>query len=76
LPTVLSITFREEQRLKVFDNRVLKVLFDQRDQIVVGLRTLLNEELRNLYSSSSTIISIIRNKVKEDVMGRACSTNG
>jgi hypothetical protein len=27
---LLSITFREGHRLKVFDNRVLKVIFDQR----------------------------------------------
>jgi hypothetical protein len=38
-----------------------------------GWRKLHNEELHNLYSSPS-IIRIV--KIKDDVIGRACSTNG
>jgi hypothetical protein len=38
-----------------------------------GWRKLHNEELHNLYSSP---IIIRMNQVKEDEMGRACSTNG
>jgi hypothetical protein len=41
-----------------------------RDEVTGGWRKLHNEELHNLYSSSS----IIR-KVKEDEMGRTCSTH-
>jgi hypothetical protein len=53
---------------------VLRRIFGpKRDEVTGGLRKLHNEELHNLYSSRS-IIRIM--KVKEDEMGRACSTNG
>jgi hypothetical protein len=55
LPVVLygcetwSLTLREEHRLKVFENRVLRSIFGQkRDEVTGGLRKLHNEELRNL----------------------------
>jgi hypothetical protein len=44
-----SLTLREEHRLKVFDNSVLK-----RDE-VIGWRNVHNEELHNLYSSQNVI---------------------
>jgi hypothetical protein len=44
---------------------VLRRIFGpKRDEIMVGWRKLHNEELRNLYD-----------QVKEDEMGRACSTH-
>jgi hypothetical protein len=50
------LTLREEHRLRVFENRVLRRLFEPtRDEIIGGRRKLFNEELHNLYSSSSTI---------------------
>jgi hypothetical protein len=58
----------------VFENRVLRKIFGpKRDEVTGEKRKLHNEELRDLYSSSS----IIRvNQVEEDEMGRPCSTNG
>jgi hypothetical protein len=66
LPMVLygcetwSLALREEYRLRVFDNRVLRRIFGQRRHEVTGeWRKLHNEELRDLYSSPS-IIRIIK----------------
>jgi hypothetical protein len=51
-----SLALREEHRLRVFENRVLRGLFGQkRDEVVGGWRKLHNEELHNLYSSPSII---------------------
>jgi hypothetical protein len=61
LPVVLygcetwSLTVREEHKLRVFENRVL------RDGVTGGWRKLHNEELHNLYSSPS-IIKIIKSR--------------
>jgi hypothetical protein len=53
-----SLTLREEHRLRVFENRVLRRIFGpKRDEMAGGWRKLQNEEL-NLYLSPST--SIIR----------------
>jgi hypothetical protein len=50
----LSLTFREEHRLRVFENRVLRRIFGpKRDEVTGGWRKLLNEEHRDLYSSPS-----------------------
>jgi hypothetical protein len=58
LPVVLhgcetwSLTLREEHRLRVFDNMVLKRIFGpKRDEVTGEWRKLHNEELHNLYSS-------------------------
>jgi hypothetical protein len=65
LPVVLygcetwSLTLREERRLRVFENRVLRRIFGpRRDEVMGGWRKLHNEELRDLYSSPSIIRSI------------------
>jgi hypothetical protein len=51
-----SLTLREEHRLKVFENRVLRRIFGpKRDQVMGEWRKLHNEELHNLYSSPDTI---------------------
>jgi hypothetical protein len=51
-----SLTLKEEPRLRVFENRVLRRIFDpKRDEVTAGWRKLHNEELHNLYSSPSTI---------------------
>jgi hypothetical protein len=63
LPVVLygretwSLTLREEHRLRVFENRVLRGIFGpQRDEVTRGWKELHNGELHNLYSSRSIII--------------------
>jgi hypothetical protein len=68
LPVVLyecetwSLTLREEHRLRVFENRVLRGIFGlKRDEVTGEWRKLHNEELRDLYSSPS-IIRIIKSR--------------
>jgi hypothetical protein len=57
-----SLTLREEHRLRVFENRVLRRIFGQkRDEVTGGWRKLHNEELHNLYSSPS-IIRMIKSR--------------
>jgi hypothetical protein len=52
----LSQTLREEHKLRVFENRVLRRIFGQkRDKVIGGWRKLHNEELHNLYSFTSII---------------------
>jgi hypothetical protein len=47
----LSLTLREEHRLRVFGNRVLRRIFGpRRDEVTGEWRKLHNEELRDLYS--------------------------
>jgi hypothetical protein len=49
-----SLTLREDHRLRVFENRVLRrIVGPKRDEVTGGCRKLHNEELHNLYSSSS-----------------------
>jgi hypothetical protein len=57
LPVVLygceiwSLTLREEHRLRVFENRVLRRIFGpKRDEVTGEWRRLHNEGLYNLYS--------------------------
>jgi hypothetical protein len=69
-----SLTLREEHRLRVFENRVLRIFGPKRDEVTAGWRKLHNEELHNLYSSPRIIM--YNEQVKENEMGRACSTNG
>jgi hypothetical protein len=55
-----SLTLREEHRLRVFENWMLRRIFGpKRDEVTGGWRKLLNEELHNLYPSS-TIIRMIK----------------
>jgi hypothetical protein len=50
------LALKEEHRLRVFKNRVLRRIFRPMwDEVARGWRKMLNEELRNLYSSPSTI---------------------
>jgi hypothetical protein len=62
LPVVLygceiwSLTLREEHRLRVFENRVLRRIFlPKRDEVTGEWRKLHNEELHNLYSYPAII---------------------
>jgi hypothetical protein len=50
------LTLREEHRLRVFENRVLRRIFGlNRGEATGGWRKLHNEELHNLYFSPSII---------------------
>jgi hypothetical protein len=50
----LSLTLREEHRLRVFEKRVLRRIFGPKSDEVTGCwRKLHNEELHGLYSSPS-----------------------
>jgi hypothetical protein len=52
----LFLTLREEYRLRVSENRVLRRIFGpKRVEVIRGWRILHNEELRYLYSWPSTI---------------------
>jgi hypothetical protein len=68
LPAVLygcetwSWTLREEHRLRVFENRVLRRIFGpKRDEVTGDWRKLHNEDLHRLYSSPS-IIRMIKSR--------------
>jgi hypothetical protein len=51
-----SLTLREECRLRVFENRVLRRISGPKsDEVIGGWRKLNNEELHNLYCSSSKL---------------------
>ena len=66
LPVVLygcetwSLTLREERRLRVFENRVLRRIFGpKRDEVTREWRKLNIEELNDLYSSPD-IVQVIK----------------
>jgi hypothetical protein len=68
LPVVLygcetwSLTLREEQRLRVFENRGLRRIFGpKRDEATEDWRRLHNEELNDMYSSPN-IIRVIKSR--------------
>ena len=68
LPVVLygcetwSLTLREECRLRVFENRVLRRIFGpKRDEVTGEWRKLHNEQLNDLYSSPN-IVRVIKSR--------------
>jgi hypothetical protein len=70
----LSVTLREEHRLRVFENRVLRKVFGpKRDEVTGEWRKLRNEELHILYSSPNIIRHI---RIKENNVGGTCGTHG
>ncbi len=76
LPLVLygcetwSLTLREERRLKVFENRVLRIFGPKRDRVTGEWRKLHNEELNDLYYLTQYCSG---NKNEKNEMGGACS---
>jgi hypothetical protein len=56
------VTLREEHKLRVFENRVLRRIFGvKRDDVTGEWRKLHNEELHDLYPSPS-IIKIMKSR--------------
>jgi hypothetical protein len=71
LPVVLyecetwSLTLREEHRLRVFENRVLRRIFGtERNELMGEFRELHNRELHNLYSSPDIIRQIKPRRIR------------
>ena len=57
-----SLTLREEHRLRVFENRVLRRIFGpKRDGVTGEWRKLHDEELNSLYSSPK-IVRVIKSR--------------
>ena len=67
LPVVLygceawSLTLREERKLRVFENMVLRIFGPRRDNVTGERRRLHNEELIDLYSSPN-IVRVIKSR--------------
>jgi hypothetical protein len=58
--TLTILILREECRLRVSDNRVIRRIFGpKREKVAGGWRRLHNEELHNLYASHN-IIKVIK----------------
>ena len=69
-----SLTSKEERRLRVFENRVLRRIFGpKRDEVTGEWRKLHSEELNDFYSSPN-IVRVIKSRKNE--MGGACSAYG
>jgi hypothetical protein len=61
----LSLTLREERRLNVSENWVLRRIFGpKRDEVIGKWRKLHNEELNDLYCSSNIIQVIQSRKIR------------
>ena len=58
----LSLTLRENRRLRVFENRVLRRVFGpKRDEVTGEWRKLHNEELSDLYSLPN-IVRVVKSR--------------
>jgi hypothetical protein len=56
-----SLTFREEHRLRVFENTVLRRIFGPKREEDGSWRKLQNDELHSLYSSPN-IVRVIKSR--------------
>ena len=58
-----SLTLREERRLRVFENKVLRIFGPKRDEVAWEWRKLHNKELNDLYSSPNTV-RVIKSRIR------------
>ena len=56
-----SLTLREERRLRLSENGVLRIFGPKRDEVTGEWKKLHNEELSDLYSSTS-IVRVIKSR--------------
>ena len=70
-----SLTLREEHRLRVFENRVLRIFGPRRDEVTGEWRKLHNEELNDLYSSPN-IVRVIKSRRMRWAGHVACMEEG
>jgi hypothetical protein len=56
-----SLALREERRLRVFENRVLRRIFGPKREVTGVWRKLHNQEVHDLYSSP-TIVRVIKSR--------------
>jgi len=82
LPIVLygcdtwMLTLREERRLRVFENRVLRRVFEpKRDKVTREWRKLHNEELSDLYPLSN-IVRVVKSRIMRWAGHVACMGEG
>jgi hypothetical protein len=81
LPVVLygcitwSLTLREEHRLRVFENRMLRRIFGPKREEDVSWRKLHNDELHSLYSAPNTV-RVIKSRRMRWVGHVACVGKG
>ena len=69
-----SLILREEHRLRVFENRVLRRIFgSRRDEVTGEWRKLHNEELNVLYCSPNIVLVIKSRRMKK---GGSCGAYG
>jgi hypothetical protein len=60
----LFLTLKEEHKLRMIENRVLRRIFGpKRNQVMGGWRKMHNEELHDLYSSPS-IIRMVKSRMR------------
>jgi len=58
-----SLTLREDRRLRVFENRVLRIFGSKADEVIWEWRKLHNEELNDMYSSP-IIVRVIKVRIR------------
>jgi hypothetical protein len=64
-----SLTLRQENRLRIFEKRVLRRIFgSKRDEVTGDWRKLHNEELHKMHSSPSIMRIIMSTRIDEQSM--------